>query len=115
MTKSIRTIIAVIIILFLAYLAYSVYFTSMEGMESFNDFDINSTASKNIRVELIREKGITQNEGGGTTFYVKDKKGIEMKVVIGKELHPQIINSQEITLTGHSHGDYFHASDATTD
>lgn len=115
MTKSKKTVILAIIILFLVYLAYSVYFTSKEGTGSFDDFDINSTANKNIKVEVIQEKGFTSNQDGGVTFFVKDKKGIEKKVTLGKELPHGINNTKTVTLTGHSHGDYFHATDVEPD
>jgi hypothetical protein len=115
MTKSVKLIILTIIIVFLVYLAYSVYFTSKEGTETFSKFDVNSTASKNIRVELVQEKGITPNPEGGVTFFVKDKSGIEKKVMLGKELPQGINNSKSLTLTGHLHGDYFHATEAEVD
>ena len=92
MTKSKKLIILSVIILFVVYLVYSVYFTSKEGTGSFNDFDINSTANKNIKVELVQEKGFKPNQEGGVTFFVKDKNGIEKNVIFGKELPPGIIN-----------------------
>jgi hypothetical protein len=101
MNKSVKKIVIIIIILFVVYLLYTVYFTSKEGSGSFNDFDINSTASKNITVEIVYEKGITPNGEGGVTFYVKDRNGLEKKVMLGKELPPGINNSKTMTLTGH--------------
>lgn len=115
MTKSVKYIILAIIIIFLVYLAYSVYFTAKEGTESFDKFDINSTANKNIKVELVQEKGFTPNQDGGVTFYVKDKSGTEKKVSLGKELPPGFKDSKTVTLTGHLHGDYFHATEAEFD
>jgi hypothetical protein len=115
MTKSVKLIILAIVLIFLAYLGYSVYFTSKEGTESFDKFDVNSTASKNIKVELVQEKGFTPNQEGGVTFFVKDRNGVEKKVILGKELPPGIKNSKTATLTGHLHGDYFHATDAELD
>lgn len=115
MTKSRKLIILSVIILFLVYLGYSVYNTSKEGTGSFDNFDINSTANKNIKVEIVHEKGFTPNPEGGITFFVKDKNGIEKKVTLGKELPPGINNSKTVTLTGHLHGDYFHATEASLD
>jgi len=111
MTKSIKIIIFSVIILFLVYLAYNIYYTSKEGSGSFSDFDVNSTANKNINVEVIQEKGFTPNQEGGVTFFVRDKNGVEKKVSLGKELPPGINNAKTVTLTGHSHGDYFHATE----
>ncbi len=115
MTKSLKLIIFSVIFLFLVYLGYSIYNTTKEGTGSFSEFDVNSTANKNIKVELVQEKGITPNKEGGVSFYVKDKNGIEMNVVLGKELPPGINDSKTVTLTGHSHGDYFHATEVEPD
>lgn len=115
MTRSVKLIIPAIIIVFLAYLGYSVYFTSKEGTESFSKFDINSTAGKNIKVVLVQEKGFTPNQEGGVTFFVRDKNGVEKKVILGKELPPGIKNSKTAILTGHLHSDYFHATEVELD
>lgn len=115
MTKRLKIVIISVIILFVVYVIYTVYDTSKEGTASFSDFDINSTASKNISVEVIHEKGFTPNEEGGVTFYVKDKTGIEKKVVLGKELPSGIENSKTLTLSGHLHPDHFHATEAELD
>lgn len=112
MKKSIKLIFLSVIIAFVVYLAYSVYFTSKEGTESFSKFDVNSTANKNINVQFVQDKGITPNQDGGVTFFAKDKTGAEKKIVLGKEPPPGIEKSKSITLTGHSHGDYFHAVEA---
>ncbi len=115
MTKQIKLTIVVIVLLFLGYLGYSVYFTSKEGTESFSKFDPNSTANKTITVEVITEKGFSQSQGGGATFFVKDKSGVEKKVTFDKELPPGIKDSKTVTLLGHLHGDYFHASEIYID
>ena len=115
MTKTKKIIIFSVIVLFLVFLAYNIYNTSKEGTGSFSDFDVNSTANKNIKVEVVQEKGFIQNQEGGVTFFVKDKNGIEMNVVLGKKLPPNINNSKTVTLTGHSHGDYFHATEVEPD
>ncbi len=115
MTKSVKTFIFAIIIVFLVYLLYSVYFTAKEGTESFDKFDVNSTANKNIKVELVPEKGFIPTQDGGVTFFVKDKNGLEKKVILGMEIAPEIKESKTVTLTGHMHGDYFHATNAVKD
>lgn len=111
MTRKIKTIITAAVIIFVIYLLYSVYHTSKEGSGTFSDFDINSTANKNIKVELVQEKGITPNTQGGVTFYVKDKDGIIKMVSLAKELPVGIEKSKTIILSGHLHGDYFHATE----
>lgn len=111
MTKQVKIIIAVIIGIFLIWVFWSVYNTSKEGTESFGNFDINSTANKNIRVELLKEKGITPSAGGGASFFVKDRAGIIKKVTIEKELPAGFEDAKVLNLLGHLHGDYFHAAD----
>lgn len=113
MNKNIKIIIGAVVVLFIGYLLYSVYNTAKDGTESFGNFDINSTANKNIKVELLVEKGITPNPGGGASFYVKDRAGIIKKVTIEKELPAGFDKAKTITLMGHLHGDYFHAADIT--
>jgi hypothetical protein len=115
MTKQRKLILLIVIILFTAFLAYNIFTTTSEGTGSFENFDINSTANKNIKVELVHEKGITPDQQGGVTFFVKDKKGIEKKVTLGTPLPPDISKYKTITLKGHLHGDYFHATEAEVD
>lgn len=109
MTKRAKLIIIGIVVLFLIYLGYSVYFTSKEGTETFGNFDPNSTANKNIKVELLVEKGFTSSPDGGVSFFVKDRSGIIKKVNLGKEFPEELKKPGTIVLSGHSHGDYFHA------
>lgn len=111
MTKQVKVTIGVIASIFLAWVLWSVYNTSKEGTESFGNFDINSTANKNIRVELLKDKGITPSAGGGASFFVKDRAGIIKKVTIEKELPAGFENAKTLNLLGHLHGDYFHAAD----
>jgi hypothetical protein len=115
MPKKVKLIIMVIVGLFLVYLGYSVYFTSKEGTESFGNFDTNSTANKNIKVELLMEKGFTASPDGGVSFYVKDRSGIIKKVTLGKAFPEELKKAGTITLTGHLHGDYFHATEVAAE
>lgn len=115
MTKQRKLILIIVLILFIAFLAYNIITTSSEGTGSFENFDINSTANKNIKVELLHEKGFIPDQQGGVIFFVKDKKGIEKKVTLGTPLPPDISNYKTVTLKGHLHGDYFHATEAELD
>jgi hypothetical protein len=83
MSKSGKIVVLSAVVLFIMYLGYNVYFTTKEGTGSFSDFDINSTANKNIKVELVQEKG--SESGRGSNFFVKDKNGVEKMVTLGKE------------------------------
>jgi hypothetical protein len=73
MSPKIKYLSISLILIFIVYVIFSVYNTSKEGMGSFNDFDPNSTANKNIKVEILHEKGTTNNSEGCITFFVKDK------------------------------------------
>ncbi len=115
MSKNKKSIIIVIAGLFLVYLIYSVYFTAKEGTGSFNDFDINSTANKTIKVEIVKEKGFLPGQGGGVTFFAKDKTGIEKKITFDKELPQEVKDAKVIVLLGHLHGDYFHAAEVESE
>ena len=110
MTKQAKLIIAVIAAVFVSWVLWEVYKTSKEGTESFGNFDINSTANKNIKVEFLYEKGIDPVQGGGISFYVKDRAGIIKKVTYDKELPAGFDNAKTLNLLGHLHGDYFHAA-----
>ena len=115
MTKRVKLVFLSIIALFLVYLGYSVYTSSQADTVTFNKFDINSTASKMIKVKIIQEKGIVPNQDGSVTFYAKDREGTEKKISLSKEFPIDGDKSKSITLTGHLHGDYFHATEAVFD
>ncbi|MEO8513188.1 MAG: hypothetical protein ABI543_06500 [Ignavibacteria bacterium] len=115
MTKSVKIVFLSIIALFLVYLGYSVYTSSQADTVTFSKFDINSTASKMIKVEILKEKGITPNSEGGVTFYAKDKDGVEKKISLGKEFPAGNDIPKSVTLTGHLHADHFHATEAEFD
>ncbi len=115
MTKQVKFVLLSIVVLFLVYLGYSVYTASQSDSVTFSKFDINSTASKNIKVEILHEKGITPNPDGSVTFYAKDREGTEKKVSLGKELPAGGDYTKKVTLTGHLHSDHFHATDVIFD
>ena len=115
MTRPVKIFLLSIVALFLVYLGYSVYTASQSDSVTFSKFDINSTASKNIKVEIVKEKGITPSPDGGVVFYAKDREGTEKKVSLGKELPSGGDYSKKVTLTGHLHSDHFHATDAVFD
>ncbi|MBL8016381.1 MAG: hypothetical protein JNK43_03855 [Ignavibacteria bacterium] len=115
MNKNIKILIAGIVVLFAIYLIYGISSSTSEAIGTFDKFDVNSTASKDIKVEIVHEKGVTTNPEGGMMFFVKDKNGDVKKVTLDMEL-PQLNNDHRfITLRGHLHGDYFHATSAELD
>jgi hypothetical protein len=115
MKRSVKLSILAIVVLFAIYLAYGILTSTSEAIGTFDKFDINSTASKDIKVEIVLEKGITPNQEGGVIFFAKDKNGVEKKISLGKELPPLNNETKFVTLTGHLHSDHFHATEAEFD
>jgi hypothetical protein len=106
--KHLQKLILPLLIVSLIALVYFVYF-SAEGLGSFSDFDVNNSASKDIKVQVLHDRGFNNN-----TFYVADKTG---KIVLVQTDHlPQGIESaQTIVLRGHLNKDSFHAHDVLLD
>lgn len=99
-------------ILFISLIAiiYFTYFSSAEGLGAFSEFDPNNNASKDIRVEIVKEKGINKDAASGQSiFYAKDKNGVIFLIQAPLELPASIETNYKVTLRGHIHKDYFHA------
>ncbi len=112
MNKNIKILIISVVVLFAIYLAYGILSSTSEAIGTFDKFDANSTASKDIKVEIVHEKGITTNPEGGMMFFAKDKNGVVKKITLDMTLPQLNKDSKFITLKGHIHGDYFHATSA---
>lgn len=102
------------LVLIIAGALYLTYFSPKDDLGKFSDFDTNSTSNRDIFVEFVSSKGITQDKANAASvFYVKDATGLEMKVMGPLILPPGMDVSNRITLRGHYHGDYFHAASIT--
>ncbi len=89
---------------------YFIYFKPSDGLGSFSDFDPNNNASRDIFVELVKDKGVVRDrESGGTVFYVTDRDGREMKIIGPFDLPPGMDSAPSLVLTGHLGNGYFHA------
>ncbi len=105
-----KKLIVPILFIALITLIYLTYFSQTEGLGAFSDFDPNNNASKDIRVELVKEKGIQEDAAGGQSiFYAKDKNGVVFLIHGPLELPPKMETNSVVTLRGHIHKDYFHA------
>lgn len=105
-----KKIIVPILFISLITIVYTTYFSQAEGLGTFADFDPNNNASKDIRVEIVKEKGINQDEANGQSiFYAKDKNGVVFLIQGPLQLPPAIETNSVVTLRGHIHKDYFHA------
>jgi len=101
--KQLQKLILPALIIIVIVLVYSVYFSKGEGLGSFSNFDTNNSAVKDIRVEILQDRGIINNE-----FYVKDKTG-EIIVVHSDNIPAGIESSKTVILRGHLNKDSFHA------
>lgn len=105
--KNIQKLVLPILLLLVIFIIYKIYFTSEKGLGSFSDFDPNNNAVKPITVNLLHDRGISQ-QGGGVVFYVSDKNN-EVMMVSGEVMLPEgFENAQIITLRGHISQGGFH-------
>ena len=106
--KHLQKFILPVLLLVVVFIVYKIYFSAGEGLGSFSDFDPNNNAVKAIRVQLLVNKGISQ-QGGAVVFYVSDKNGKEMMVNGEVNLSQGFESAQVITLKGHLSQNGFHA------
>jgi cytochrome c-type biogenesis protein CcmE len=109
MVKKMFVPVMLIVVIAVIYLTY---FTQKEGLGSFSDFDTNNNANKDIRVEIVTERGIKKDEvNGATVFYGRDKNGMEVLIQAPLMLPPSFEMNTIVTLRGHLHKEYFHAAE----
>jgi cytochrome c-type biogenesis protein CcmE len=107
--KQLQKFILPALVILVIFLVYSVYFSKGEDLGSFSDFDTNNSAVKDIRVEILQERGIINNE-----FYVRDKTG-RVIVVHSDNIPAGIESERTVVLRGHLNPDSFHAHDVLID
>lgn len=113
--KNIQRLILPLLLIIVISLIYFVYFSPQEGLGSFSDFDPNNNAVKDIRVTLVRDRGINENPGGGAVFFAADKNNSIVQVNADK-IPPGLESAGIIILKGHlSQGNSFHAHDVVID
>jgi hypothetical protein len=101
--NSLKKLILPLLIAAVIALVYLVYFFSDGGLGSFANFDTNNSAVKDIKVQVLQDRGINNN-----SFYVSDKTGKEVLVHADK-IPPGIESAQAVVLRGHLNKDSFHA------
>lgn len=106
--KALQKLILPVLLICVVFLIYKIYFSSDKGLGSFSDFDPNNNAVKPITVELLKDRGINQQEGAAA-FYVSDKTGKIVMVTSEVSLPQGIENATVITLKGHLTQSGFHA------
>ncbi|NUN09784.1 MAG: cytochrome c maturation protein CcmE [Ignavibacteriaceae bacterium] len=110
--KNLKKFIVPGLILLFILVIYTSYFAPGDELGDFSTFDPNNNANKDIRVEIVRDKGVRKDMASGSSiFYVKDKNGVEVMVQGPIELPPTFEMNDVFTLKGHLHKDYFHATE----
>lgn len=114
--KQLQKFILPILIGVFVIIIYLFYFDRSEQLGKFSSFDPNNSASKEIRVKLINEKGIDRS-GNEAVYWVIDGDNREMMIVgpPPNELPEGIENAEYLILLGHLSQEYFHAHGAQID
>jgi len=111
--KILQKLILPLLLLLIIFIIYKFYFAKT-GLGSFDDFDPNNNAVKDIRVQLLVDRGI-QQQGGAAEFYVADKNG-KVVMVNGEVSLPAGFEKAEIIIIkGHLSGGNFHVHEVLLD
>jgi len=114
--KKLQKLVLPGLVVIIIILIYSLYFAGSDALGSFASFDTNNNANKEIRVKVIRSKGIQVDQQNHTaSFYAEDKDGVQFLVEAPAPLPENIENSESVLLTGHLHPDHFHATSVATE
>jgi len=100
--------IAVIVIM------YFTYFTSTDEIGSFSKFSPGSEINQDINVAVVKDKGFERDAIGNiTSFFAKDKNGLELQVSSHEPIPAEIVNAEVVELLGHMHENSITASKIT--
>ena len=105
--KILQKLILPILIIAAIFLVYKFYFVKGNDLGSFSDFDPNNNAVKEIRVQLLSDRGI-ENSGGGVSFYAADKTGKVVNIYGEVQLPNGFDTADVIILRGHLTQSGFH-------
>ncbi|MDT3695112.1 MAG: hypothetical protein ROY99_01895 [Ignavibacterium sp.] len=109
--KKLQKLILPLLIILVFFIIYRFYFAK-SGLGSFDDFDPNNTAVKEIRVQLVVDRGISK-KGDGFVFYASDKNGKIMMVNGEVDLPEGFESADIIILKGHLSSNSFHAHEVS--
>lgn len=112
--KILQKLILPVLIVAAVFLVYKFYFVKGEQLGSFSEFDPNNSAVKEIRVQLLPDKGIEQ-QGGMVSFFTSDRNGKVVQVSGELKLPDGFENAKVIILRGHISQDGFHAHEVLID
>ncbi len=112
--KTLQKLILPVLLILFVFVIYKFYFAADTGLGSFSDFDPNNSAVKEIRVLLLKDRGINR-QGSEVVFYASDKNG-KVMMVSGAVMLPQGFQDAEtIILKGHLSGNSFHVHEVLID
>ncbi len=114
--KNIQKLILPALVGLFIIIVYIFYFDTKSELGKFSSFDPNNSASKEIRVKLLKERGIDK-AGAEAIYWVMDGENREMMVVgpSTENLPAGFENSEFIILLGHLSQNGFHAHSAKID
>ena len=108
-----KLIIPGLIVVVLAAI-YMFYLSPKKGLGNFDDFDPNAHIQKEINVVLLADQGIQRtSDNSRVLFFVKDRKGKQVRVSAPNELPDGFENAKVVILFGHLHQNNFEASSVT--
>ncbi len=108
--KALQKLILPVLLLAAILLIYFIYFAPTGRPGLYSNFDTNNNANKDIKVSLVREKGIqTDPVNQSAVFYAEDGAGVQNLVQAPYPLPQGIEEADFIVMKGHLHDDHFHA------
>jgi len=111
--KILQKLILPLLLLLVVFIIYTFYFAK-SGLDSFDDLDPNNTAVKDLRVQLLVDRGITQ-QGEEVVFYAADKNGKVMMINGHLTLPEGFDKAKVIIIKGHLSGNSFHTHEVEID
>ena len=112
--KKLQKLILPVLIILAIYIVYKIYFAGKSGLGSFDDFDPNNSAVKEIRVQLLIDRGIEQH-GEEVIFFVSDRNGKVIQVSGSLHLPDGFESAKEVILRGHLSQGGFHVHEVLLD
>jgi len=98
--KKFQKLILPSLLVFIVAIIYKIYFSGGMNLGSFDDFDTNNNAVKEIKVQVLPNQNINQQDGN-FSFIVADKNGKTLQAFGSASLPQGIGEAQTIILKGH--------------
>lgn len=108
--KTLQKLILPFLVGLFILIVYLFYFDTKDDLGKFSSFDPNNSASKEIRVKLLKDRGIDK-AGAEAIYYVVDAEN-KVMMIFGPspdKLPEGFDNAEIITILGHLSGNGFHA------